>query len=180
VPKIKDFLSALTTRIKTQKVPTFPFKGTFRKRKLVFVTVIVLSAFTFLNAFLLNSIIGQTATRASLQSYGSIRTVGVGIYSNEYCITSVSMVDWGALTPGNSNSRTFYIQNEGSSDVTLTLLTTNWAPSAAESYMTVSWNYDGQSLAPDEAISVTFTLSVSESISGIETFSFGIDIIGAS
>ncbi len=147
---------------------------------IVFVTVFALSCFTFLNVFLLNSIIGQTATRASLQSYGSIRTVGVGIYSNGYCVESVSVVDWGALTPGHSNSRTFYLRNEGNSNVTLTLLTTNWSPSAAENYLTLSWDYDGESLSQDEIIAVTFTLSVSQSISGIETFSFDIDIIGAS
>jgi hypothetical protein len=161
-------------------MPELSFRGTSKRRTLIFATVFVLACFTFLNVFLLNSIIGQTATKASLQSYGSIRTIGVGIYSNEYCIESVSVVDWGAITPGQSNSRTFYIRNEGNSDVTLSLLTTNWTPSAAENYMALSWNYAGQSIAPNQVISVTLTLSVSQGINGIETFSFDIDIIGAS
>ena len=180
MPKIRGFLLALTTRIKSRKMPELRFRGTFKRRKLIFVTVSVLLCFTFLNVFLLNSIIGQTATRASLQSYGSIRTIGVGIYRNSYCVESVSVVDWGALTPGHSNSRTFHIRNEGNSDVTLSLLTTNWNPSVAGNYLTLDWNYAGQSISPNEVVSVTFTLSVSQNINGIETFSFDIDIIGAS
>lgn len=178
--KMRELLSALTTQIRRQKIPQLSFRRTSKRRTLVFVTVFALSCFTFLNVFLLNSIIGQTATKASLQSYGSIRTIGVGIYSNGYCVSSVSVVDWGALTPGNSNSRTFYIRNEGSSDVTLTLLTRDWSPSAAENYLSLSWDYNGETLGQDEIVAVTFTLSVSQGISGIETFSFGIDIIGAS
>ena len=180
IQKIRSFLSTITTQIRSQKLSKLSFRGTSKRRNLVFVTFFALSCFTFLNVFLLNSIIGQTASLASMQSYGSIRTIGVGIYSNNYCVTSVSVVDWGALTPGNSNSRTFYIQNEGSSDVTLTLLTRDWSPSAAENYLSLSWDYNGETLSQDEIIAVTFTLSVSKGISGIETFSFGIDIIGAS
>ena len=167
-------------QIRSRKLPELSFRGTSKRRTLVFVTFFALSCFTFLNVFLFNSIIGQTASRASMQSYGSIRTIEVGIYSNSYCVTSVSIVDWGVLTPGKSNSRTFYKRNEGSSDVTLTLLTRDWSPSAVENYLSLSWNYNGEILSQNEIIAVTFTLSVSKDISGIETFSFGIDIIGAS
>ena len=174
------FISAHAVQIRRWRIPELGFKGNSKRRKLIFIIVFVLSCFTLLNVFMLQSIIGQTASKASLQSYGSIRTIGVGIYSNGYCIESVSVVDWGALTPGHSNSRTFYIRNEGNSDVVLTLLTTNWTPSVAENYLALSWNYAGQSISPNQVVSVTFTLSVSENISGFETFSFGIDIIGAS
>jgi hypothetical protein len=180
IQKSRNFLSTLTTRIRSRKLPELSFRRTSKRRTLVFVTVFALSCFTFLNVFLLNSIIGQTATKASLQSYGSIRTIGVGIYSDGYCVSSVSVVDWGALTPGNSISRTFYIRNEGSSDVTLTLLTRDWSPSVAENYLSLSWDYNGETLVEDEIVAVTFTLSVAQDISGIETFSFGIDVIGAS
>jgi hypothetical protein len=143
------------------------------------VAALTLLAFFIINMFLLTSIIGQTSTKTSLQSYGSIRTIGVGVYTNGYCTTTVSTVDWGQITPGQAISRTFYLRNEGSSDVTLTMFATNWTPSTAENYMSVDWDYAGQTLSPNQVIAVTFTLSVQSTISGIETFNFNIDIIGA-
>ena len=178
---IRDRLSTLNIPVKIRKTrESRIFSGNFKRRKLLFVTIFALTAFTVLNAFLLNSIIGQTATKSSLQSYGSIRTVGVGIYKNGNCIETVSVVDWGMITPGQAITRTFYLKNEGNNDVTLTMLTTNWTPPAVAEYMDVTWDVEeGQFLEPDEVIAVTFTLSVDSSINGIETFSFGVDIIGS-
>jgi hypothetical protein len=175
----KLFLSS-NAPIKLRNIRGLSLRGMTKRRMIVFAAFIVLTSFSVVNIFLLNSIIGQTATKTSLQSYGSIRTVGVGIYSNRYCIETVSTVDWGTITPGYSNSRTFYIRNEGNGDVVLSLLTSNWTPAAAENYMAVTWDYAGQSINPNQVLAVTFTLSVDSSITGIESFYFDIDIIGAS
>jgi len=56
------------------------------------------------------------------------------------------------------------------------MTTSNWNPSSASSYMTLSWNYGGQTLAVNEVKQVKFTLAVSSSITGITSFSFDITI----
>lgn len=175
--KIRGRLSSSRLMIKSRKIGRPSFRGVTRRGKMI--VAVALLGFFVVNMFLLNSIIGQTSTRTSLQSYGSIRTVGVGIYTNGYCLESASAVDWGQITPGESISRRFYLRNEGNSDVLLSLYTTNWTPETAENYMTLTWDYAGQSISPNQVISVTLTLSVQSSISGIETFNFDIDIIGA-
>jgi len=55
----------------------------------------------------------------------------------------------------------------------------NWSPSNASDYLTLSWDYGGQSINPDDVAQVTFTLSVDASIEGITSFSFDITIVGS-
>lgn len=54
--------------------------------------------------------------------------------------------------------------------------TTNWNPSRAAEYITLTWNYSGRSINPGEVLQVTKTLSISNSIEGISNFSFDIVI----
>jgi hypothetical protein len=60
------------------------------------------------------------------------------------------------------------------------MYTSNWSPSGADNYLDFDWNYGGQSINPNNAIQVTFTLTVSASIEGITTFGFDITIVGTS
>lgn len=52
----------------------------------------------------------------------------------------------------------------------------NWNPKAASRYITLSWDYGGQSISPNNVVPVVLTLSVSKDISGITNFSFDIII----
>lgn len=142
--------------------------------------ILVVSAFLVVNVFLLNTIGGQLLYSTSLQSHGTIQTVGVAAYRDSACTTPVSNVDWGKITPGYSSTNTFYVRNEGNSDLTLSLAATNWNPTSAKSYMTLSWNYAGQTITPDQVIQITLRLSVSQNIDGINNFYFDIVITGAS
>ena len=142
--------------------------------------ILVISAFLVLNIFLLNTIGGQLLYSTSLQSHGTIETIGVAAYMDSSCTTLVSNVDWGKLVPGGSGTNTIYVKNEGNSALTLLLNTNNWNPTTAQSYLTLSWNYAGQTLAPNQVIQIRLTLSVSQSINGIESFYFDIVIMGAS
>lgn len=143
-------------------------------------TVLVLSAFLILNVFLFNSIGGQLLASTSLQSHGTIETVGVSAYREASCVTLMSNVDWGKVGPGGSVTNTVYLRNEGNSEVTLSLNTANWNPANARDYMSLSWNYGGQTILPNQVVQITLTLSVSSSINGITDFYFDIIIVGAS
>jgi hypothetical protein len=57
--------------------------------------------------------------------------------------------------------------------------TTNWNPSTASNYMTLTWNYSGQSINTGAAVQVKLTLSLSANVTGITNFSFDINIVGS-
>jgi hypothetical protein len=142
--------------------------------------ILVLSAFLILNIFLFNSIAGQLLSTTSLQSHGTIETVGVSAYKESSCVNSMTNIEWGTIVPGGSVTQTVYIRNEGNSALTLSLNTVNWSPANAGNYISVSWNYGGQTIQPNQVVQITLTLSVSSSISGVNDFYFDIMIVGAS
>jgi hypothetical protein len=142
--------------------------------------VLVVLVISILNLFVISTISGQLLVRTNLYSHGSIQiqTIGVKAYSDASCTTPVSDVAWGTLTPGLSSTNIIYIKNEGTSSLTLSLDTTNWNPTNAPNYITLNWDYGGQTIAPDQVIQIIFTLSVSQTINGINDFNFEIIIDG--
>jgi hypothetical protein len=106
-------------------------------------------------------------------------TIGIGAYWDADLTNTVNAIDWGALNAGTQKSFTIYIRNEGNSAITLIKSTSNWNPPAASNYITLDWNYNGQTINAGENLRVTLTLSVSASITGISNFSFDITIAGS-
>lgn len=177
---IFQFISALKTRM-TNKVPhglqIIDFV-TKKGKKMMVLLVIVASL--LLNLFLLSTISGQFSTSTQMYSYGSIQieTAGLASYRNAGCTTKASEIPWGSLTPGSSGEYVFYIKNEGTTSLNLFLNTENWNPPNAANYITLSWNYNGQTIAPNQVVQITLTLRVSQNISGISSFSFQIVLTG--
>ena len=123
---------------------------------------------------------GQTSTTFS--STGAIQiqaTAGIGVYSNIGGTDPLTSVSWGTLQPGGSQILTVYIKNEGSAATTLSLETSNWSPTDAETYLGFSWNYNGDPINPDAVVQITLTLTVAANIEGVTTFSFDITIVGS-
>ncbi len=152
----------------------------FTKKRKQTSLLLAVSAFLILNVFLLNTIAGQLIYSTSLQSHGTVQTIGVAAYRESSCVTPMSDVDWGAVVPGGSSTKLVYIRNEGNSELTLSLNAVNWNPAGASNYMTLSWNYGGQTILPNQVVQIAITLSVSQSISGVASFSFDIIIMGGS
>ena len=124
---------------------------------------------------------GQTTT--TLSSSGSIQiqtTAGIGVYQDYQANTPLTSVSWGTLQPGGSQNVICYIKNEGSSPTILSLETSSWSSTAAETYLDLSWNYYGTLIGPDAVVQITLTLSVDPNIEGVTTFSFDITIVGSS
>ncbi len=111
-------------------------------------------------------------TSSTISSVGTFKAVGIGVYWDENLTRSVNALDWGYLTPGSQKSFTVYISNEGALPVTLNISTSNWRPTTASNYMTLTWNYNGQTLTADKTIPVKITLTISADITGISTFNF--------
>ena len=144
---------------------------------------VVIATLALLMYTLALSIVSQVAspsiTDKTISNVGSVKAIGVGVYWDENCTSEVSSVDWGTLEPGSGENVAVYIRNEGTSVAGLSMDTSNWSPSNASNYLTLSWDYDGVFLNPDEVVNVTFTLSVSASIEGVTSFSFDIVIVGS-
>jgi hypothetical protein len=117
-------------------------------------------------------------TTETVSNVGSLKTIGIGAYWDENLTSRVDEIDWGLLEPGDQKSFSIYLHNEGNSAVTLSESTSNWNPSAAATYLTLSWDYNGQTIEADKNLQVTLTLSVSASITGISNFGFDIIVVG--
>ena len=146
-------------------------------------STVVIAALALLMYTLALSIVSQVAspivTDKTVSNVGSVKAIGVGVYSDENCTSEVSIIDWRMLEPGSSENVTVYIRNEGNSVASLSMDTSNWSPSNASNYITLSWDYGGVSITPGEVVQVTFSLSVSASIEGVTSFSFDIVIVGS-
>jgi hypothetical protein len=59
------------------------------------------------------------------------------------------------------------------------LQTSNWNPPNAADYISLSWNYGGQTIGANQVLAVTLSLSISSNIQGITTFSFDIVVVGS-
>ena len=103
----------------------------------------------------------------------------VGVYWDSDCTDPVLEILWGNLTPGSSKSIIVYIHNEVEEPTYLIMSTTNWNPSNALEYMSISWDYGRQRMNSGEVLQITLTLSVSRYIEGISSFSFDILITGS-
>lgn len=112
----------------------------------------------------------------SISNTGIVKTVGVGLYWDVTCTNSISSISWGAIEPCSTKNVTVYIRNEGTSPATLSISTSNWNPSSASTYISLSWDYGGKVLSPNEVVQVKLTLSISSTITGISNFSFDITI----
>ena len=121
---------------------------------------------------------GALSSSQLVPSGGTITAVNVGVYTNNACTINCTSVDWGTLAPGASTTRTIYVKNTGTVPVTLSMTTTSWLPSNANSYLTVSWNREGTVVAPGNSVSAVLTLTASASAGSITTFSFNIIVSG--
>jgi len=91
----------------------------------------------------------------------------------------ISNVVWGDVEVGSLASQTIYVENSGDDGVILSLSTENWSPGDATDYLQFSWDYDGSTIASGEVRGIILTLSVASSVSGVDSFSFDIVIMGS-
>ncbi|RLI47316.1 hypothetical protein DRO69_00930 [Candidatus Bathyarchaeota archaeon] len=141
------------------------------QRKILPLIVLVLIALATCVAALLTS-------ETRIPSVGTVKTVGVEAFWDINCTSTVTEIDWGLVEPGDYVNATIYLRNKGNAPITLYLDTENWSPSNASNYITLSWDYAGQTVGPGTVLKVGLTLTVSSNITGIMNFTFDIIIAG--
>jgi hypothetical protein len=136
------------------------------QKKTIFYTILITS---LLFASVASGIISYVIT---IPTTGTISTVGIGIYNDPAATINVTAISWGILTPNQSTQKLLYIKNTNLINCVVTLTENNWNPTNAHEYMTISWNYSGQTLTPSMILPVTVTLSLYDNASAIMNFGF--------
>jgi hypothetical protein len=124
------------------------------------------------------SALGALMASYTFNNTATVRAVGVSVYWYSNRTSPVTAIDWGNIAPGGTATKTIYVCNNGTLPITLSMVTEQWSPTTATNYITLNWNCTGQVLSPGDVICAALTLSVSQSISGITSFSFNIVITG--
>jgi len=105
----------------------------------------------------------------------------VAVYSNSGCTNQVSSISWGSIEAGGSATQTIYIEDTGGAAMTPSITISNWSPSTASTYITLTWSTLPSSISPgaSNAAAVTLTLTVSSSTpTSITSFSNSVTISG--
>jgi hypothetical protein len=139
--------------------------------------VIVLSG--ILSGLIIVNVKSLYQTSSTISSIGTLKAIGIQVYRNKDLTEVVTDIKWGILRSGTAETYTIYVRNKGNLPVTLSVSASNWNPSSASNYLTLTWNSNGQTIGVGESVQVTLTLSVSSSITGISNFNFDINLVGS-
>jgi hypothetical protein len=129
-------------------------------------------------------------------SMGTIYTMGVEAYWDQNLTNRSAQIQWGTLYPNTETNITLYLHSISNIPTTLILKTDNWTytnlagtnitePPNRQNYMNLTWNYNNQTLNPDQTIQTTLTLTVTDNPNFLEyliqnnvpTFNFNISIL---
>ncbi len=115
----------------------------------------------------------------NVSSSGTITTSpNIGVFSDSACTINMTSINWGSVAAGGSTTQTAYAKNTGTGTMTLSLAASNWSPTTANTYITVSWNQQGTQLLAGQSVAAIITLTVASAITGFTTFSNNIAITG--
>jgi len=133
---------------------------------------IVLTSFlAFLALCIVDLVLTSQMQQRTITSSGIIRTVDLEI--------DVATIDWGLIEPNETKTFTINVKPTGTVPVMLSINTSNWNPTNASDFVSLTWNYTGVALQPDVWYAIELHLYVAADIEGIETFSFDITIIAS-
>lgn len=163
--QINKPLSNLKKRLKNLKAPISTQTHNQVKRKTIFAAICILTLITLI------TVIEDFSPINNVVKADSVIGIGVGIYWDTACTNITNSLNWGFIDPNSNNNLTINVRNECNSAVSLRLTSANWIPSNASNYMSLSWNYSGQILKPNEVIPIKLTLTVSPTICEITDFS---------
>ena len=102
----------------------------------------------------------------------------MGVYSDSGCTVALSSVSWGTLRFRRYGDIDDLREKPGQRGSDAKHERRQLDPSSASSYLTLTWDRDGYSLAAGASVQAVLSLAVSSSISGITTFSFNMNIAG--
>jgi hypothetical protein len=146
-------------------------------KKIVTITAVLLICISGLSLVTPATSKKPDKTAKELPNNATANELGIEIYWDSKCTTRVSLIDWGSLEPETSKTVTLFIKNKGKTPLTLSHYVANCEPFEITNWLTLTWDYTGQSIEFKEVVQVVFKLYVSENADPMETFSFDIVIV---
>ena len=134
---------------------------------------------TFIVALLIGYTLGTLTTQRKISNIGSIKAIGVDVFSDLNCTEPILQIKWGILEPNTSKTIATFVKNSGNSPVTLIVYAQNWLPVNCTDYMTLTASPNNALIQPSQVIEVNLTLSVASDVHGIIDFSFDIVFNGS-
>jgi hypothetical protein len=120
--------------------------------------------------------VGVQTLQQEMTSSGTIRVIGVNVFSDKACTKEATSLTWGIIDPGASADNYVYVRNDGTTSGTLSMTYSNWSPAAAASYLTLTWNCSNYVIPRDAVVCAKLTLTVKSTITGVKDFSFATTI----
>jgi hypothetical protein len=176
--RLRKILELLKNSYKNLSKRVCASNSQYAKRSFIKATIAIVTV-VFLSGFLLAQVMSAIQITRTVSNVGTLKlNADIGVYQDVSFTNRASTINWGTLDLGATKIYSIYIRNEGNTALTLSMSPSNWNPSTASSYLSITWNYNGQAINPNEYVRVTLTLTVSESIAGISNFSFDINLVG--
>lgn len=128
------------------------------------------------------AILLSTKNNLTVLSKGNLKTIGIEVYSDPNREQKIESINWNDVWLGTTKNVTIYIRSISNYKISLNLKSTEWNPDIFSEYATLSWNYNGTTINPNDIVEVTLTLTirkVSQLISHIltgEIQKFNLDI----
>ena len=141
-------------------------------RRSTLLVLLMLSLASFSAVALAYSMLMKTFRMTTSGIFAQVET---GFYSDENCTMPIESIEWGILLPGSNKSHVLYLRNEGNVGLALAVNMTNLTPPEVSEYISLSTNYDGHVIPPNQILALSLILHVALDAQG-GGFSFDIEI----
>ena len=144
----------------------------------------VIAALVIASMMMIAGVLALIQSTKTIPSSGIIAGVNLGVYLNAGCTNPVYSINWtdaAPLNPGGNVTQQVYIENSGTTDMTLGLTTNNWLPSGVDANLTLTWDKEGATVHTGvvNATLATFTLAAISGFTTGTSFSFDVIITGS-
>lgn len=143
-----------------------------KKQKRTILLIVLVSA-TTIAATTIASIWLSRYHNTRFPTLATIYTIGVEAYWDQNLTNQTEKIEWGIIYPPTAINKTIYVHSTSNIPTTLTNQTENWtftnstgleAPELTNrtNYIYLTWDYNNQTLNPNQTIQVTLTLTVGD------------------
>lgn len=145
-------------------------------RAIILVAGLLGASFGFVDSMIFNPVTGTVIVPSS--GIMLVGDIAFEIYWDVTGTNEVTMIEWGAMMPGDVMTVQFWVKNEGNTLLYCDTGTDEWVPSGSEQYFDLTWNFGETPVGSLRSRKVTLELHVHSDITGIDEFTFNIIIYG--
>lgn len=155
-----------------------------RKSRKTILLIATVAAITLATSTLAAILLNNTYDLC-IPSLGTIRLIGVEAYGGDINQTNSELeIYLGEIQVGTPKNISFILRNKSNTPTTLSMTANNWKPQNLATYMSVSWNYTGNQIAPNQEIHVRIDIDAPTTMefanylitNNVESFSFSLTI----